>query len=163
MLKSILVAAMFFIAFGSAVNADTPYKETRPVVGRMAIGGSVHIFQTLIADSRREGIRRRLIDHCDSSCTLFANLLKDGLVCADHGTVLVFHRPVVVENMELRGSSLLSDGNLRKATDEQVRWVFELYDPHVRMVIMRRSVNGGLPPHGKELKVPAEDLGIPRC
>lgn len=162
MLRSLTVA-MFCVAFVSAVNAGTPYKETRAVTGPAAKGGVVELFMGMITDSKREGIRRELVDECVSSCTLFTNLLKHGLVCARPNTVLVFHQFVIMKDMVIEGNVLKSykiASVIRGAAFERI---WRKYPPHVRMTIMRRSSNGGLPPHGKELKIPAKDLRIPEC
>ena len=163
-LSAWLVVVMFNIILVFTANAaNITYKETRPVLPPHSNGGPVELFIGMIGDSKREGIRRELVVECVSSCTLFTNLMKDGLVCARPKTVLVFHQFVVATDFVIEGNVLKSYKIASVVRGAAFKRIWEKYPPHVRMKIMKKSTNGGLPPHGKELKISADDLGIPRC
>jgi hypothetical protein len=158
------MAVVFSIAVAFTANAAViTYKETRPVLPPYAKGGSVEIFMGMIADSKREGIRRELVGECVSSCTLFTNLMKNGLVCARPGTVLVFHQFVIATDLVIEGNIIKSYkvGSVIRGPEFERIW--SKYPYIVKKMLMKRSPNGGLPPHGQELKISADDLGIPGC
>ncbi len=164
---SLLLALIGLALFSSEVAAGSMGYESGKrlwfVHGQETHGGLVTDFLGRIEYFEEAKITVVIGGNCGSACTLYTRLLKKGLLCAQPGTKMVFHRPYQMDNIVWD-----SQGNVKSRTfigylpKAEQRRFWLLYPPHVRREIQKHRPEG-LPNVGNELTIRAKDLGIPIC
>lgn len=164
--RAVLLMALAFLS-GGALAAPEPYMlkpgGTYVVRGVESKGGSIEFFLNSVKLFRKSKVKVVLAEDCYSSCTLYSALIRDGLVCARRGVRLIFHKFVYGTDFVIRGGVATSYRVVGEIRGEAFTRIWQTYPVRVRAAIMAHSPNGGLPPHGRELSIPAATLGIPTC
>lgn len=158
-----LLAIFALLSFGSIASGEVSApRVTYYAAGAEASGGEVEPFLKRIASFRKWRVRVALSGKCISSCTLYANLLEDGLLCAAPGTTLVFHQFMRRVPILFGADGQVEVYRLDPPTADDVRMTWGSFPRAVQRAVLRRSPTG-LPDRGQEISVPAREVGIPSC
>jgi hypothetical protein len=166
-MKFMAFVVVVCLALGGGVTAShsaTSAQSWYEVKGQEVYGGAIDEFLARVRYFRQNRIKVVIGPECVSACTFYTALLKDNLLCARPGTYLGFHWfTLVAQGYTSDGSEVYVElGALAGIRPIEYSQYFNTYPRHVRQEILRRSPVG-LPKPGKELYIPASDLGIPTC
>jgi len=166
---SLLLAFVGLVFFSSPSVAEFGIEKGKRVwyvEGQELDGGMVEDFIKRVKDFRQKNITVVIKGQCQSSCTLYTALLKQGLLCARPGTKMVFHRPYYMTSLSLSENGEIKSfifGGYASEKEPLVHHRFwTTYPVQVRREILKHSP-GGLPGVGREISLPAKAFGIPTC
>lgn len=164
-LLSILTAVILGITAVSAHAFGLP--QLHVVESPENRGGSVTEVLARIEHFRENGTTVILQGECISSCTLYTSLLRDDLLCAMPGTMLVFHQfrgKKGALKVRSDGTLVLDDPELKRLTkhDPLGEDIQEAYPGPVldRLALVFPK---GFPRLGHEQAIPASLLLVPEC
>ena len=132
------------------------------VRGPESRGGDIEFFLNSVRLFRQSKVKVVLEGECASSCTLYAALARDGLVCAQPKTKLVFHEFVYASDLVAEGGLLMGYTAIAPVRGRLWNRIWQSYPAKLRHIITTRFPGGRLPPQGQEIAIDAAEV-LPVC